>query len=303
MEKIDCKMYLKAKENNDYRVIKYLLRKYPEDCTIKYDYLVSLINNNKINDAKNYIDLLLNDKNTKNNDEILKIIAKFEYKNGNINNSKKHFTMLLNSKYKNYAILMLGKIEAIMRNYEEAEKYFSLLQKKDNQIIKENALNALLLLYIKKKKYAVALRKCVNSNIYVDDDIIIYLCNQLGINYDYDLSNYNQTQLNYYNEAYALNHIYIRHRKDFNNNVNIDKLFNNAKKLLFPKYKLNDFVLNDRYVIPYPNISKNGEKYLKVITLPNTKNILTMYPVESRYIFDDYDCLEEQTFVRTKKNN
>ena len=43
MEKIDCKMYLKAKENNDYRVIKYLLRKYPDDCMLKYDYLMSLI--------------------------------------------------------------------------------------------------------------------------------------------------------------------------------------------------------------------------------------------------------------------
>ena len=63
--------------------------------------------------------------------------------------------------------------------------------------------------------------------------------------------------------------------------------------------KINKLVVNDVYIIPYENIGRKGEPYLKVVTLPNTKDIITMYPVLCKY--DEYYDMDEDIKTLSKK--
>ena len=46
--------------------------------------------------------------------------------------------------------------------------------------------------------------------------------------------------------------------------------------------KIDNLIFNDHYVIKQENIGARGENYLFVVTQPNSKNIITMYPIESK---------------------
>ena len=103
---------------------------------------------------------------------------------------------------------------------------------------------------------------------------------------------YSVNQLLDYDEYMAIEHILEGHtnsdeKTTFNQNIDVYKIFNDVQKLLTKEYKFNKLHFNDWYFIPYENIGSQGEKYLEVVTLPHTKNIITMYPVFS--IYDNYD--------------
>ena len=51
------------------------------------------------------------------------------------------------------------------------------------------------------------------------------------------------------------------------------------------------------------NVAKqiNNQEYLRVVTLPNTKNILTMYPINNKYDVIDDDYMEEIEHTKVKK--
>ena len=70
---------------------------------------------------------------------------------------------------------------------------------------------------------------------------------------------------------------------------------------LYYKNKVNKLIFNDIYIIHYPNIGINNQEYLRVVTLPNTKNILTMYPINNKYDVIDDDYMEEIEHTKVKK--
>ena len=49
----------------------------------------------------------------------------------------------------------------------------------------------------------------------------------------------------------------------------------------------------DEYVLEVPNIGADKENYLKVLTIPNTLDIIDIYPVLTRY-----NCQED--YIRKK---
>lgn len=109
-----------------------------------------------------------------------------------------------------------------------------------------------------------------------------------------------------YDEYSAIEHVLEGHDLDsdgtiFNPNIDIYKLFNDIQNKLTPKNKVNKLIFNDIYIIHYPNIGINNQEYLRVVTLPNTKNILTMYPINNKYDVIDDDYMEEIEHTKVKK--
>ena len=45
----------------------------------------------------------------------------------------------------------------------------------------------------------------------------------------------------------------------------------------------------------------NGCDILRVVTLPNSKDILTMFPISSSRIYIYDDCLEDSSYISSKK--
>lgn len=112
---------------------------------------------------------------------------------------------------------------------------------------------------------------------------------ELNIFFDKEYSNlynYNNLQTIDYDEFVAIEHILERHEKEFSSDIDIYKLFNDIKTKLTPETQKQKLVVNDVYDIPYQNIG-NGIHILRVVTLPNSKDILTMFP-----LYDDEEIEE-----------
>ena len=92
---------------------------------------------------------------------------------------------------------------------------------------------------------------------------------------------YNNNQLIDYDEYVAVEHIIDRHSNDFSIGIDIYKLFNEISSKLIDEYRVEGLKFNDTYDIPYPNVGYN-KHILRVYVIPNTKNILTMYPLEDK---------------------
>ena len=238
------------------------------------------------------------------NDNYAKLeLGRLEANVGNIEQSRMYFESLLNTRNKNYAKLELGRLEASIGNIEQARMYFESLLKTKNKI---PALTELIVLEYKLKNYVKALKlieKMLKKYV-VDHKIIISISKELNIflknvNYDNLKNNYLINQILDYDEYIAIEHTIERHcnseeKNNFNKNIDIYKIFNNIKNMLNEEHKINKLLFNDYYLIPYEIIGSKGENYLLVVTLPNTKDIITMYPVFNQYD----DCEEEKNYLK-----
>ena len=100
---------------------------------------------------------------------------------------------------------------------------------------------------------------------------------------------YSEEQIINYNKKSAIDHIKKHHGEDsayisyFNNNNDIEKIFNEISDYIIEKKPYYSGVY-DVYIVHLNDI-KMGSIYneklndISIITLPNTKNIITMYPV------------------------
>lgn len=241
-----------------------------------------------------------------------------ESKYGDKNKARKNFVEILkkadNRKDKNHALLELGRLEAELGNIEEAKTYFNQLIKKNknskNEIEKNTAWYAerlLITLLFKTEEYKPLVELINKNDVKIKSYILIYVSKLINMyfNIPYEEIEYGYTinQILDYDEYVALDHILDGHDLGsdgtiFNPNIDIYKLFNDIQKQLTPKNKINKLIFNDIYIIYYPNIGINNQNYLRVVTLPNTKNILTMYPISNKNDIIDDDYIEENKKVK-----
>ena len=87
---------------------------------------------------------------------------------------------------------------------------------------------------------------------------------------------YTDRQIINYDETRALSHINIK------NDIDLYSLLTEVKEKLIDDIKAPTLNLNDMYHLDYPNIGKQGESLLRVITTAGTKDIITMFPVFSK---------------------
>lgn len=264
---------------------------------------------NNLENASIYFKLLLKYK-PKNWEDISLELAKIEFKKGNIQEGRKYFENILtndDSYDKDYIKIELAKAELSCGNIVIAKNYFiELLNSKRWKI----AMVCLVKLNIKQNDYISAFKyiKLLKQYTLSDelkfevDMLSLYIMKELNIFFDKENNipfNYNNYQVIDYDEFVALEHIIDRHYKDFSRNINIYKLFDKIKDKLIDEYKVRCLKINDIYDIPFQDIGDNCH-ILRVVTLPNTTNILTMYPLNINifYLDEEFEKVTNKTYKR-----
>lgn len=213
------------------------------------------------------------------------------------------------------AYFRLGVLEKEAKNTEIAEEYFEKVIAKPN-IHAAAAHLELIYIAIRREDYS----KCyelidgikklkLNEDLKRSfDSVKFYLATKTGkFSVDDRVMTYTNRQIQDYNEEKALNCIIKRHTDgidaNFNSNIDISALFYGMKDLL-TEDKLDGQNLMDNYTIDFPNVGEyQGEELhrLRVICLPNTKNIITMYPYYKGKDTTYEESLEEEYTVSSKK--
>lgn len=113
-----------------------------------------------------------------------------------------------------------------------------------------------------------------------------------GIKLPTDSMVYVEKQIIDYNKSAALAHIRARHIDDcdnktkFRSDIDLNELYSYVQQQMTEDSKINEDIM-DVYSIDYQNIGEdNGQPihHIRVVTIPNTKNILTMYPSEEYFL-------------------
>lgn len=220
-----------------------------------------------------------------NNIYALYRLGLLEAKCGNYTEARKCFLPLLKTKFQKEVMFELGKIEVKIGNYKMARDYFNYLITNYHD---EHAFNLLCIIEYKLNNY-LEVFNLINEyqNMNVSEKVMVGISKKLNVFFAYDYektNNYGCNMILNYDEESAISHIFLNHvdsfdKNNFNKNIDIYKLFINIKKCINANNKVNYFTFYDIYFTHYPNIGENGENYLKVITLPNSDEIITMYPV------------------------
>lgn len=230
-------------------------------------------------------------------------LGELEYNEGNYKDAEKYFESC------KYAGLYLPKTKYLLGKTEEAINGFkSLLNTKDDYY---SAL-FLAIIFIKERRYEEAfdvINKHMAKYGTVDDGvklkIALMLFKELGVFFykEYPrMTNlpYSDRQTINYDETRTLSHINVNHvnvegKSEFREGINLYDLLTEVKEKLTEDNKTPTLNLNDMYHINYPNIGKNGESLLRIITTAGTKDIITMFPVfNSRDEVNESD--EEQDY-------
>ena len=236
-------------------------------------------------------------------------LGELEFNEFNYNEAENYFEKC------KYAGIYLPKTKYLLGKKEEAIKEFEKLLNSNN--IKESGNSALYLsiIYIKDNKFEEAfdvINKIMSSYNSIDDGIkfkiALILLKELGVFFYKEYPNickmsYSDKQISEYNETRTLSHISINHisnndKNSFNDDIDLYKLLTEVKDKITKDNETLTLNLNDMYHINYPNIGKDGESILRIITLPGTKDIITMFPVNSRR--DEVSEKEEELDYDTK---
>ena len=104
---------------------------------------------------------------------------------------------------------------------------------------------------------------------------------------------YVEKQITNYNKESAFIHIRSRHKDAydgktrFNSDINIGELYDFAISQMTEENMLYEDVM-DVYSIHYPYVGETDDgqpiNHLRIVAVPNTKNIITMYPSEDYFL-------------------
>lgn len=163
----------------------------------------------------------------------------------------------------------------------------------EEDIIRDKSINLLMNIYFKQGKYQEAEKflrtvKMCFPKISYDDGIDVILAKKTGRKVERNTSpKYHIVQLLNYDKARALKHIMKHHLYEegktgrFAANIDIEELFETVKVHMTEDNIIYEDIL-DTYEITYPSIGFDTENnpvdILRIVTIPDTKNIITMYP-------------------------
>lgn len=223
-------------------------------------------------------------------------------------------------KYKDFIYLNMGKICVYEKKYDDAKKCFSKVTEQIRKYYQYAKLEEIFLL-IKEDKIEEAKVKFNNVSF---NEIASHLRGKYVLIKKYfnikfnqndlpDLTNYTEKLLYNYDKNLVIEHI-AKHKIEnndkrihsvFNNKIDINELYcfaqDNIKEENFIISKVFDF-----YFIEYKNVGYYGDKtydHIKVITLPNSKDIINIYPCDfhSRNIDSYQEEIKETEIVKVKQ--
>ncbi len=263
-----------------------------------------------IDAARYYFEYLLKYSHADRNMAMLEL-GKLEVSAGNIELARKYFYNLIQLGHRTHANMELGKLEKLVGNDELAKIHFDDLLNAPNS---NYALRELFYIELKAENYMLA---CKYLELLLEKERIVpveyqqisfYLMYKLG-HYEESqdkLKSFFERQLVNYNEQETLNHINLHLKEDvdealFSSNINTIELFQFAKKEINKLIPRNSTVV-EKYIIDCGK--EVGTSYgipttkIEVVTLLNTTNILTMYPVVSS--FDSKKIMEYKLSLEKK---
>lgn len=193
--------------------------------------------------------------------------------------------------FTNRAYLKLGQLEMDEQNYEDAKKWLTIVAE-SNLLLSINAYLNLAYIAIREEDYDTCyqlieratklelnqeLQKSIEKlKLYVDIKTKKRILKENML--------YSEQQMLDYNEKKAIDYIKKQHAKsasqEFSSGVNIEDIFYHSKekiKLITPNINC----LTDNYILTMPKIGYvNGisTDQIKVICLPNTDSIISIYP-------------------------
>lgn len=215
------------------------------------------------------------------------------------------------SEYNCDTMIYLGKSYFYLNEEEVAKDYFLKAFKKYNS---EFAIDHLINLSIKEdnlNELFELMNKKLSLNMKLNKSAVYYIGKKLNIFYNIKGVNttdsYMLLQLANYIEEEALYDIIQSHTKEgihyedsiirkkeksfFNESIDVEKLFYEMKDTLDDKYKLKRLSIHDVYIIPYENVGSKNENYLRIVTNPNSNEIIAMYPVDESFLDEKEEVL------------
>lgn len=207
-----------------------------------------------------------------------------------LNEFKKVDTELMN--------YLTGSVYYEMNDYYSARSYFGNIE----NIKGHNYLMAIMKeisMLIGEERYADAynILNCFKYDLIKDNKKTFYslsklfLEQQLNIPNTKEPGNYSELQMISFDKEIAIDHIkkhcyYVNDETAhtlFNENIDIDELYDYVTDTIDDDNLWRKDMF-DVYIIPYKNASAASEEkcnHIRVITLHNTKNIITMYPIST----------------------
>lgn len=255
----------------------------------------------KLNKARDILNNLLTEKM---DNKVIYSLGNLETKAGNYDIARYYFESLINTEYNNRALSSLfdiektemnfdkakyycdellyidsensnylankAKLKIIEGNYEEAEECYQKAISKD----KTNSIIYLIYLEIKRgnnKQAYEYFTNLINNN---EIDFLAY--DQL-----YKLEYYFKNKINSFNKNLYINNYYNKKTSIFFNNINTSIMLERAKKAIkkenFIDNKLIDFYTTEMDITVGTHNTVET-KWVKILTLPNSKDILTVFP-------------------------
>ena len=264
-------------------------------------------------------ELLKNSTSDTLNKNINMVLSNALLKKQDYEKAKEHLNMNIFDEKENK--INIGKIELLKGNFEKAEENFNILNEETDDVYNNvDVFYFKMLTKFRLGKYDETLNLIdileengeplrINKIRYRFNRIKLFIHIKKGekiVNRDYS---YSEKQIISYDKDRALEHIISHHINNiklskFKNVDQIQEIFNNVDNLLTDENVIYDTCF-DKYIVKYNgigmDIDDNNINQLMVITLPGTKNIITMYPVdgsESIFIHDEYEEKEKKVVKR-----
>ena len=187
-----------------------------------------------------------------------------------------------------------GRLYLLKKDYINAEKCLEKAKSNGHPKSSDDELNYYIMVTkFRLKKYGEVKEMIDNfTNIIHGKDLRFHVINDVNmmraiINNDYTRESYNINQIQDYSKELALEHVLSSHyyTGDFNSEIfqtenDVVDLFNNIEKDLDDNKKIvRGFC--DSYIIYYEKVGYNINSminFIEVICIPDTHNIITMYP-------------------------
>lgn len=243
-----------------------------------------------------------------------------------INISEALYMLKLAVNYSNQHVISyeIGKHFLDKSDFDEAEKYFSSMLK-GNETNKCYALRTLVVIDIHRGDYNEAYKKFrklewISKTCsfiiphYYNLKFLIFYNNNMNLNQFY-MQDYFVSQVMNYSEDDAVEH--IKKHLDSSDYKNVHSMFNEEVDVNKLYYQISDKIKNMKPssidIVDFYTIELNnniGETYrnvetscIEVITIPNTKKIVSMYPISTDHINKITKLKEEKDIPQKNKKS